>query len=609
MIGRVGARRARAGAVVVATALVTLLLPGVTSADEINSPGQGSITGRVTDENGTPIGPESGICALAGSASDIGSNLRSDGTYRIDRVDVGSYAVRFVQCPTFPEPSVHYAPEFYPNLHDPAAATSSALPNVVVRDRQVTSGIDARLELAGRLDVRVVDTSATPRSGLCVTARQRSAYSGPWNVGGLITEFSGVTGADGKASLVGITPGHYYVVVRSCDWRVVTDPDLTRLQMSGGAFRVEQAATTRVDVGQVASTEVVMARGATIIGRITRDGVPEAGGCAVWSERRGEDLTAVADADGRFIITGITPTLPGVLRGCGADAHSPSISVPMTWYPAAASRWTADSITPVSGGTSVHDIALQPDDTLSVIVTGLSGPSGCSVVATGANGVRRVALRPGPVAGTLVADLFGDASSARSVTLECGGRRVGESRPADHSTPGFETGWTENESWWSPVVEIRYDGTGPVITPSPSPGSLGWSNSPVSFTFTCRDAVSGVVSCPGTVTLGPGQSTTVWSQDTLGNWSSLDVGPAPIDVTPPLILVPGEQRAYRREETLRLGCEVLDGQSGLASQVNQCPVWGTPASALEVGDHEFWVAGTDAVGNVAATIVRISIVK
>lgn len=406
------------------------------------------------------------------------------------------------------------------------------------------------------------------------------------------------------------TPGDYYLVVRSCDWSVVTDPDLTRWQMSGGVFDVEHATTTSVAVGQAVSTVVVMSPGAAISGVITRDGVPEPGGCAVWSQRNGwDEMKAVAGNDGRFTIAGITPTVPGVLRACGADAHAPSVTVPMTWYPAAASRWTAATLTPAAGITSVRDIALQADETLSVVVTSLPDATGCSVDVVDRNqGRHRVALRPGPVPGTFVADAFGLPAPARTATLECGGRRAGTARPADERTPGFGVGATENEAWWSPVVEIVYDVTGPVITPSPNPDAMPWTSAPATISFTCSDAGSGVATCPAPVTYGEGQATWVSATDLDGNVSSIPVVPR-VDSTPPAIVVTGNGRTFRGDEPIQFACDVRDERSGVGWVRNDCPAWGTPASSLGVGDHTFVVESVDWAGNRSAAVASLTVVK
>jgi hypothetical protein len=356
---------------------------------------------------------------------------------------------------------------------------------------------------------------------------------------------------------------------------------------------------------------------ATVSGTVTEFGTPLPNTCVAWSTRFGSDEVSVqTDSDGRYSLAGVPANRPGVVRACGsetADDHTSSDQeyAPM-YFPEAATRSTATEITLAPGEQRSIDFALRRGRSISAIVRGLKSSSGCEVVGGYSGyGFRQAALRPGPVPGTYVADLFGVIGNGSPwVHLQCDGGKwngVGHLPGASESVPLYEHGRPENAL--SPVLVMDYDPVGPVITTSPAIGSIGWTGQPVTVSFTCTDAVTGVRYCPPPVTLGQGQTATVTAIDGVSNPTWLTIGPLPVDQTPPLVLVPGEQRAYRRDETLRLGCEVLDGESGLVWQVNQCPVWGTPASALEVGDHEFWVAGTDAVGNVAATIVRISIVK
>jgi hypothetical protein len=89
---------------------------------------------------------------------------------------------------------------------------------------------------------------------------------------------------------------------------------------------------------------------------------------------------------------------------------------------------------------------------------------------------------------------------------------------------------------------VSVDLTPPVIngSVSPAPGSSGWNTSPVSVTFTCQDALSGVA--PGypqgntTITADTNGSTISGTcRDVAGNTSSANLGPVMIDRTAPTI--------------------------------------------------------------------------
>lgn len=588
---------------VAALALVALVALGWTSTASADA-SQGTITGRVTDGAGHAVGPDSGMCALLGSSSSSWSNLAADGTYRIENVDPGSYAVRFVACGVSAHPTVHYAEEFYPNLHDPAAARSATLPNVQVSAGQTVTGIDAQLEVGGQLTVKLVDASSTPRSGICVTAQpRRVSYDGPWNVGVLNSSASGVTGSDGRVALASLPPDDYVVIARACDYSVPTDPDLTRIQYSGGVFEATGATTTHVGLSEQVSTQMTMSPGASISGKVTLGGTADVGGCVEWGNRRSSpELTTTTDAQGNYSLVGITPTLPGSIRACGT-ASDRADGVVSTWAPSAASRWTAEEITLAPGAHRSQDLQLRHGTTLSMIITAVPSPSGCQAVVTDPTWqVHRLPLRATTQNGVYAADAFDLPGQPLSATLECGGRRVGVWRVADANTPFFESGWTENST--SPVVQITYDATGPTITASPNPATMNWSSTPVTVSFTCTDGGVGVFSCPGPVRLGAGEATTVSAMDADGNVSTLWVMPR-VDSTAPTITVTGSGRSFKGDEPMQFACDVADDRSGVAWVAEPCPAWGTPASALGVGTHTFHLKASDWAGNIAETIATV----
>ena len=600
-------RVARLGTLAAVVGLVCLGLPSMASAQA----GEGVITGKVTDHLGNPIGPESGICALPGGYSSGWSNLEADGTYRIENVPAGKYAVIFSQCGTNQNPNRQFAPEFYPNLHDPAAVNHpSPLPNVTVVGGQTTSGIDAQLEPGAALTARVLDGSSTPRQGLCVTAEPKLA-AGSIPIGSLPQTFTGVTGVDGRVRFTGMPMGNYTVKSAACDWAAPSHPDLTRVQFAGGAFTMDAASTTQLATSGSASVDVVMAAGATLSGQVRWGGSPRADACVTWGDRNGTlEVRTTTDANGNYQLRGLVPTLPGILRACGGPSPQ-SVYEPgepkQEFFPEAASRWTAGELVLAPGSTRSQDFDLELGYSLSVIVTGLPSSNGCEAIATNGILVRRTQLRATPTPNVFVGDIFGLTSNSSSdIHLECGGRRAGTGRLPTWSTPYFQEGWTENQG--SPVVALAYDATGPVITPSPNPATMPWSPTPVTISFSCSDP-AGVASCPAPVTYGEGQATWVSATDGDGNVSSLAVVPR-VDSTPPVIQVTGNGRTFRRDELMQFACDAWDDRSGLARvSGDTCPAWGTPASDLGVGTHTFQLGAVDWAGNVSVVAATLTIVK
>ena len=610
-------RRGRLGVVFAVVAVLGLgLVPGSADAAE-----PGVITGRVTDSSGAPVGPESGICATpTGYSQNSWSNLESDGTYRLENIDPGNWGVTFTQCATN-RTGVHYAPQMYPNMHEPIAATNAELERmmrtVVVRPGAVTTGIDARLQPGGTISVDVVDRSGSPRRGLCVStsARPRSV-TGP-GVGGMGGGASGETDAAGRVVLSGLAPGSFWVRVYACQNGVLSDPDLARFQYSNGVFQEHQAAVYRVELSGAATVGVVMVPGAELSGTVTADGEPVADRCVRWMVDNdigggSSDITTSTDADGRYRFQGLNPT-SGRLGACGdpRGPGAPGVTAPL-WYPAGAHRRTASPIQLQPGAHRTVDFALRRERTISAVVSRVPAGRNCQVVMTSGAARSVMDLRPGNETGEWFGDLFDHRFApdwnVRNFELHCDGRRSGVARPNPY--PNFSADFptsTEEQNW--PVLYFMFDETGPVITPSVNAATMAWTRSPVTVSFRCQDAGIGVRTCPTPVRFTEGHVATVSARDEDGNITSRRVGPLRIDATPPRVAVANRQRTFRTSEVVSLGCSVRDDRSGLRSQTNQCPAAGTKASALGVGEHKFSIVGTDHAGNSVWEIVTVQIVK
>jgi hypothetical protein len=590
--GEVRAGRARWArlAVVVVVALGWAAAP-ISMAGADDAPG--TISGRVTDQAGNPVGPTSGICALLGSSSGGWSNLNADGTYTLTNVEPGTYAVRFDYCASNAVRT--FAPEYYPGLqvHDPAR-----LPNITVAAGQAVTGIDAHLKTGGTIKVKAVDQANTPLPGLCASIEDPMGGTTDGRVGSLGRSNSGTIGADGTVTLSGMPTGNYSVLVQECNYSSPVHPDLARYQYYGGGFDRATAPRLAVGFGTVLSPTVVVQPAATVTGRVTRAGQPVGGTCVYWDGRDAAELiSTTTDANGNYTLRGITPNVPGKVYACG------TATTVTTWYPQASSRWTADPTPFAPGSTQVRDIQLQSINTLGIIVRGLPNPTGCEVVVTdNAGNVQRVGLlRSTSLPQVYVADAFGLPAAARGANLECGGKRVGIGQLPDSDTPFFQN-WTPQP----PVISIAYDAAGPVINAIPSVVGR-WSRAPVTVNFACTDAGSGVASCPAPVVLGEGQAVWVSATDKLGNVAWIPVGPVLVDATPPRPAITGNGRTFKKGQPLALGCDMVDDRSGLAWVRSDCPAWGS--TSLPVGTHRFTVTASDWAGNVTTTTATVTIVK
>jgi hypothetical protein len=174
---------------------------------------------------------------------------------------------------------------------------------------------------------------------------------------------------------------------------------------------------------------------------------------------------------------------------------------------------------------------------------------------------------------------------------------------AQHIVMYFATDRAGNNSATS-AVTAGIDRTAPGIAGGQSPPATdGWNNSAVTVSFTCDDALSGVATCSGPVTLAAETAGTMvpgTAVDRAGNSGSTSWGPVRIDLTPPIIsgaaLEPGNAAGwYRQPVTVRFTC--TDALSGVAS----CPV--DVVLAGEGSGQSTSGTARDRAGNTAAATV------
>jgi hypothetical protein len=142
---------------------------------------------------------------------------------------------------------------------------------------------------------------------------------------------------------------------------------------------------------------------------------------------------------------------------------------------------------------------------------------------------------------------------------------------ADTTGITFTCSATSSGGSASASVTVLRDATPPTIIASVSSvaNANGWRASPVTVSFTCTDATSGIASCSEPLTLGEGasQSAAGAAADNAGNTASSEVTGINVDVTPPVVSVTGvtENALYTRDAVPMAGCTTSDTLSGVGT--------------------------------------------
>jgi len=149
---------------------------------------------------------------------------------------------------------------------------------------------------------------------------------------------------------------------------------------------------------------------------------------------------------------------------------------------------------------------------------------------------------------------------------------------------------------------LKIDKTAPTIsaTQSPLPNANGWNNTPVTVTFACTDALSGVFSLTLPMTLnasGANQMASGICTDTAGNVASLSksvsidmIGPTVTIMSP----VNGSNLTYGASATMQFVCS--DTLSGIATCTGS-PAHGTALNTTLVGSQTVSATAMDNAGN------------
>jgi hypothetical protein len=150
-------------------------------------------------------------------------------------------------------------------------------------------------------------------------------------------------------------------------------------------------------------------------------------------------------------------------------------------------------------------------------------------------------------------------------------------------------------------VTVKLDKTKPTITgviTSGTKGNNGWYVGPVTVTFTCSDALSGIATCPDPQVLSANGANTAtgMATDKAGNTATASVGGINIDQEKPT-LTTADVNIQGGTYTLGLvpaaTCTATDSYSGVAS----CTVTVSGGSTNGVGTFSWTATATDKAGN------------
>ncbi|HEX9031533.1 MAG TPA: carboxypeptidase regulatory-like domain-containing protein, partial [Streptosporangiaceae bacterium] len=177
--------------------LVSVTAGATKRIDAFLQPG-GILSGTVTSAaGGTPL---HGICVGIGSLGDF-TSTRSDGTYSMDQLPPGRYAVSFVGgCGS----AGSYAPQWYPGR-----ARSFYAARVTITAAKDTSGIDAAMKPGATISGTVTTRSGYKVSEVCVGALDPGTASAFGELGDTLSR-------DGSYRIANLAPGQYQVVFFWC---------------------------------------------------------------------------------------------------------------------------------------------------------------------------------------------------------------------------------------------------------------------------------------------------------------------------------------------------------------------------------------------------------
>lgn len=255
-----------------------------------------SISGRVTLPSGVAVDSMQYRVSAYGDdyAYAAGTQINSDGTYRLDDLLPGTYRLQF----SAPEASGVLG-EWYSDKSEYWTADG-----VTVTLAAPRTDVNAELSKAASISGAVVSDTGAPVSGTTVTVHRRSGTS--WRYGGSVQ-----TDAQGAYALSGLGEGSFTIEFRP--------PATTGLLPEWWANARDQATATTLTLSPGQSRTGLTAtldRGATVAGTVRYSSGSTVSGAGVTvMDRTGAEIgRATTDTAGRYTVSG----LPAVAATVGA---------------------------------------------------------------------------------------------------------------------------------------------------------------------------------------------------------------------------------------------------------------------------------------------------
>jgi Chitobiase/beta-hexosaminidase C-terminal domain/Bacterial Ig-like domain (group 2)/Glucodextranase, domain B len=200
-----------------------------------------------------------------------------------------------------------------------------------------------------------------------------------------------------------------------------------------------------------------------------------------------------------------------------------------TWTPTTAGNYRIQAWARQTGSTASYDVYSGTD------LFEITNPVITATPAGGAYNTTQSVTLQGPT-GTTIRYTTNGSTPTSSSPIYTNPITVSTSQTLRAKT--FQGTWIDN---YEVLESYVIDSTLPVIVPtySPPPNATSWNDTPVTVTFTCSDALSGVAVCPDAITFAAdasNQAFTVTARDQAGNVASL-TGAANVDRTPPLLTI------------------------------------------------------------------------